>query len=113
MCGGLLEVPQIIISVGYEAMRFAKFTVASFNFFLGWGVGVLLEVPQIIITKAYDVCKIYGCIFNFFLGGVGGLGGWGGHGKHPKLILLWPMHVSMHYTHVLNHFDFTIYFAFW
>ena len=52
----MLEVPQIIISVGYEAMRFAKFTVASFNFFWGWGgVGVLLEVPQIIITKAYDV----------------------------------------------------------
>ena len=37
----MLEVPQIIISVGYEAMRFAKFTVASFNFFWGWGgVGV-------------------------------------------------------------------------
>ena len=40
-CGGLLEVPQIIISVGYEAMRFAKFTVASFNFFGGGGGGRL------------------------------------------------------------------------
>ena len=79
-----------------------------FQFFLvGIGVGVLLEVPQIIITKAYDVYKIYGCFFYFFWGGMGV------HGKHPKLILQWPMHVSMHYSHVLNHFHFTIYSAFW
>ena len=72
----------------------------------GW-MRVLLEVPQIIITKAYDVYKIYGCIF-------WGWGwGWGGHGKHPKLILQWPMHVSMHYSLGLNQFDSTNYSAFW
>ena len=51
--------------------------------FLGVG-GALLEVPQIVITKAYDVCKIYGCIFNFFWGGGWGVGGMGGSWEAPQ-----------------------------
>ena len=69
-------------------------------------VGVLLEVPQIIITKAYDVCKIYGCIFNFFWGV--GLGGWGVMGSTPNSyycgLRMFPCIILMFYITLISQF---------
>ena len=92
---------------GYEVCK-----IYSCKFFFGVGGGVVRSTPNYNYQGLWCLQNLR-LHFQFFWGWVGGLGGWGGHGKHPKLILLWPMHVSMHYTHVLNHFDFTIYFAFW